>query len=85
MSNIPRTAAGVLLAAVTALAGCNSPSAPVAEQPAVVAPLPVRMAAYVCPMACEGSASAQPGKCPVCGMALEPNPAAAPKSAPDSL
>ncbi|MGV3541291.1 MAG: heavy metal-binding domain-containing protein, partial [Rufibacter sp.] len=24
--------------------------------------------AYVCPMECEGSASMQPGKCPVCGM-----------------
>jgi len=26
---------------------------------------------YECPMACEGSRSAQPGKCPVCGMDLE--------------
>ncbi|GAB2959267.1 hypothetical protein GCM10027048_28260 [Hymenobacter coalescens] len=26
---------------------------------------------YVCPMGCEGSASQQPGKCPVCHMALE--------------
>ncbi|KAA9332373.1 hypothetical protein F0P96_12940 [Hymenobacter busanensis] len=26
---------------------------------------------YVCPMQCEGSQSAKPGKCPVCGMALE--------------
>jgi hypothetical protein len=24
--------------------------------------------AYVCPMHCEGSGSAEPGKCPVCGM-----------------
>jgi hypothetical protein len=26
-------------------------------------------------MACEGSASDKPGKCPVCEMELEPNPA----------
>lgn len=31
--------------------------------------------AYVCPMACEGSASDKPGKCPVCGMDLMKNPA----------
>ncbi|UOG74766.1 hypothetical protein MTX78_21945 [Hymenobacter tibetensis] len=31
-------------------------------------------AAYICPMGCEGSASNQPGKCPVCEMTLEPNP-----------
>jgi hypothetical protein len=31
--------------------------------------------AYICPMACEGSASSQPGKCPVCGMDLQKNPA----------
>lgn len=30
--------------------------------------------AYICPMKCEGSASDQPGKCPVCGMDLEKNP-----------
>jgi predicted nucleic acid binding AN1-type Zn finger protein len=24
--------------------------------------------AYICPMHCEGSGSADPGKCPVCGM-----------------
>lgn len=29
---------------------------------------------YVCPMHCEGSASNQPGKCPVCDMDLEKNP-----------
>lgn len=37
---------------------------------------PATVAAYICPMGCEGSASDKPGKCPVCGMALEPNPAA---------
>lgn len=30
--------------------------------------------AYICPMECEGSASMQPGKCPVCGMDLVKNP-----------
>ncbi|MBK0403659.1 hypothetical protein I5M27_11730 [Adhaeribacter sp. BT258] len=30
--------------------------------------------AYTCPMHCEGSASNQPGKCPVCEMDLEKNP-----------
>ena len=30
--------------------------------------------AYICPMECEGSASHQPGKCPVCGMDLAENP-----------
>ena len=30
--------------------------------------------AYVCPMHCEGSASNEPGKCPVCEMDLEKNP-----------
>ena len=29
---------------------------------------------YVCTMHCEGSASNQPGKCPVCEMKLEKNP-----------
>ncbi|WP_157593109.1 heavy metal-binding domain-containing protein [Rufibacter tibetensis] len=30
--------------------------------------------AYICPMKCEGSASMEPGKCPVCSMNLEKNP-----------
>ena len=30
--------------------------------------------AYICPMKCEGSASMQPGKCPVCKMDLVKNP-----------
>ncbi len=29
--------------------------------------------AYVCPMHCEGSGSAEPGKCPACGMAYVKN------------
>ncbi len=30
--------------------------------------------AYICPMECEGSASNEPGKCPVCAMDLVKNP-----------
>ena len=30
--------------------------------------------AYICPMKCEGSASHEPGKCPVCAMELVKNP-----------
>jgi len=30
--------------------------------------------AYICPMQCEGSASNEPGKCPVCSMDLVKNP-----------
>jgi hypothetical protein len=40
--------------------------------------------AYICPMECEGSASNEPGKCPVCSMDLVKNPnykAPAPDSA----
>lgn len=29
---------------------------------------PEYTSAYICPMHCEGSGSAEPGKCPVCGM-----------------
>ena len=71
------------------LAGCESKTAPAAEAtgstgaPAAdsTAAPGVATAAYVCPMECEGSASNAPGKCPVCTMDLEPNPAA---SAPAS-
>lgn len=39
--------------------------------------------AYICPMECEGSASNEPGKCPVCAMDLVKNPNYK-GSAPDS-
>lgn len=29
---------------------------------------PEYTSAYICPMHCKGSGSAEPGKCPVCGM-----------------
>ncbi|SHL64697.1 heavy metal-binding domain-containing protein [Hymenobacter psychrotolerans] len=75
-------AATLLLAA--GLASCESrpaavgtPEASAASTPDSTA-TPVVAAAYVCPMNCEGSASDKPGKCPVCEMALQPNPAAQP-------
>ena len=72
-----------------ALTSCEQKPATTAETatevPATTTPadststaLPVVTAAYICPMGCEGSASDQPGKCPVCKMDLEPNPAAKP-------
>ncbi|RMG16915.1 MAG: hypothetical protein D6730_24560 [Bacteroidetes bacterium] len=36
---------------------------------------PEYTSAYVCPMHCEGSGSAEPGKCPVCGMEYVKNEA----------
>lgn len=40
--------------------------------------------AYICPMKCEGSASHEPGKCPVCTMDLVKNPDYKGNAAPDS-
>ncbi|MBT9392927.1 hypothetical protein KLP40_07120 [Hymenobacter sp. NST-14] len=76
----------LLLPALAGLASCESKPAATeaaavdAAAPADSTATPAVTAAYVCPMACEGSASDKPGKCPVCEMELEPNPAA--KSAP---
>ncbi|MET4109080.1 heavy metal-binding domain-containing protein [Hymenobacter sp. UYP22] len=75
------------LLAVVLLAGCEAKtateqtatsSAATTTAPADSAATPVVTAAYICPMGCEGSASDKPGKCPVCQMDLEPNPAAKP-------
>jgi hypothetical protein len=88
LKSIKATAAGLVLVAVSALASCQSEPAtttPATAAAPTTAPV-AKVAAYVCPMNCEGSASDKPGKCPVCGMDLEPNPAAAqPAAAPDSL
>jgi len=69
---------GSMLAAATALTGCNSQSAGTAEKAEAPAKASagnqVAVAAYRCPMGCEGSASNKPGKCPVCEMELERNP-----------
>lgn len=72
MKTLRITAAGLMLAAATALASCGSQ--PTNTDPPAAEAL-ARPAAYFCPMECEGSASDKPGKCPVCGMALEKNPA----------
>ncbi|MBG8555250.1 heavy metal-binding domain-containing protein [Hymenobacter guriensis] len=82
-----KAAAGLGLVAAIALAGCQGePTVSTAENPATTAAPTAQTAAYLCPMACEGSASQQPGKCPVCGMDLEPNPAVKTgAAAPDSL
>lgn len=63
---------GLLLAAVFFFSACGNggdgehhheETAPAAE-----AMGPEYTSAYVCPMHCEGSGSAEPGTCPVCGM-----------------
>ena len=71
-------------ACLLSLAGCgeNRPPAATAAPTATAtaaapdtarhAATPANSARYECPMGCEGSQSSQPGKCPVCGMALEP-------------
>jgi rubrerythrin len=74
------------VAALVAVSSCNSSSS--TEQPATAGTPELEAAtadsasaaqtqqmAYVCPMNCENSASMEPGKCPVCGMDLERNPA----------
>lgn len=61
---------------LTLLLGCEQKPAEQAATPAAAATAaPAVAAAYICPMGCEGSASDKPGKCPVCGMELEANPA----------
>lgn len=71
----------LLLALLVSLAGAACQGTPAreaqnAEATATpeAAPDSSRQLAYICPMACEGSASHTPGKCPVCGMDLQKNP-----------
>ncbi|WP_426489882.1 heavy metal-binding domain-containing protein [Hymenobacter sp. 102] len=78
-----RVICGSLLVAALGLTGCESKPAaqeaattPTLAAPADSAATPVATAAYICPMGCKGSESDKPGKCPVCGMELEPNPVA---------
>ncbi|TGE29312.1 heavy metal-binding domain-containing protein [Hymenobacter metallicola] len=68
---------GSLLALSTLLSSCTekpatgtTTAAPAATE-AKASTTPVKEAVYECPMGCEGSRSAKPGKCPVCGMDLE--------------
>ena len=83
MKTLKRAAWALLLLPALALGSCEqqpaSTEAPAAatEAPATDA-VPTATAAYICPMNCEGSASDQPGQCPVCHMDLEANPAATP-------
>ncbi|QDA60187.1 heavy metal-binding domain-containing protein [Hymenobacter jejuensis] len=91
LANCKPAVAGVLLAAATALAGCNNQ--PLAEKTSVSSaakqeasqPVAKPVLAYVCPMGCEGSESNKPGKCPVCEMELVRNPAYKPSTSSDSL
>jgi hypothetical protein len=61
-------------------AGCSSnttekqPDEAAMETPAAGSHATETQLAYICPMECEGSASHDPGKCPVCGMDLVKNP-----------
>lgn len=74
-------ALGVFSSCEQRAATTETPAATTTEAPAATSPeaAPVAStAAYICPMNCEGSASDQPSKCPVCKMDLEPNPAATP-------
>jgi hypothetical protein len=86
--NFKQAAAGIWLVAATALGGCSN------QQPAEdentshshkEAGQAKAIAAYVCPMGCEGSESNKAGKCPVCEMELVRNPAYKPAAPSDSL
>ncbi|HEX8427928.1 heavy metal-binding domain-containing protein [Hymenobacter sp.] len=68
-------AAVAMLLAIGSVA-CESRPATSAAAPTAdsAGKAPALVTAYVCPMGCEGSASNEPGKCPVCDMALERNP-----------
>ncbi|WP_207433635.1 heavy metal-binding domain-containing protein [Sabulibacter ruber] len=73
------------LSAVVSVSSCNNASSgdqpettateqEGAAQDSTAAGTQTQQLAYICPMECEGSASMEPGKCPVCGMDLEKNP-----------
>ncbi|NVO30592.1 heavy metal-binding domain-containing protein [Hymenobacter lapidiphilus] len=89
MTYFKQVALALCLLPMLALTSCEQKAttaeAPATEATATEAPaatgaeaMPVATAAYICPMNCAGSASDKPGKCPVCNMDLEPNPAAKP-------
>ncbi|WP_210462443.1 heavy metal-binding domain-containing protein [Rufibacter roseolus] len=74
----------LLLGTLASVSSCNG--SPKTEEPAATTDAQQGTAvestaaqgqqlAYLCPMECEGSASMEPGKCPVCNMDLEKNPA----------
>jgi hypothetical protein len=69
----------LLMAGTCQLTACETKPAAQTAPAATAAPADSSRAvaaAYICPMGCEGSASDKPGKCPVCEMTLEANPAA---------
>lgn len=71
----------LLLFGLVLMLGLSACDKKVAEQNNVPAPGhstmqkigPEYLAAYICPMYCEGSGSDKPGKCPVCGMDYREN------------
>ncbi|RNI23678.1 heavy metal-binding domain-containing protein [Rufibacter latericius] len=73
----------ILLGSLASVSSCNSsstteqPAGTTAQQGAATdsTATATKQMAYICPMECEGSASMDPGKCPVCGMDLQKNPA----------
>lgn len=74
MKSIKSIATALLFGAVLSLAACGSGSEHSHEH-GTEASMEGHgddarfTSAYVCPMHCEGSGSAEEGKCPVCGMA----------------
>ncbi|GAA4309550.1 heavy metal-binding domain-containing protein [Nibribacter koreensis] len=79
--------AWVLAVAMVSVSACNTTTTTEKETSADVATpteastpadstaTSTKQMAYICPMNCKGSASMEPGKCPVCKMNLEKNPA----------
>jgi len=88
-----KIAFAVTLAGSVYLSACNKPApeekattAEAAETSTAADTASTAQFAYICPMKCEGSASHDPGKCPVCSMDLVKNPDYAGATAtPDSL
>ncbi len=84
---------GLTLASSVYVSACNKPAAEenattteTAETSAAPDTASTAQFAYICSMKCEGSASHEPGKCPVCSMDLVKNPDYAGATAtPDSL
>lgn len=86
-------ALGLALASSVYLSACNKPASEenaTTTEAATTSTAPdtasTAQFAYICPMKCEGSASHEPGKCPVCSMDLVKNPDYTGATAtPDSL
>ena len=65
----------MLLAFISASAcSGNSAKEQASESTTGAAAETAQQMAYICPMECAGSASHEPGKCPVCAMDLVKNP-----------